>query len=67
VLADDRRAVAGGVVEVVFEEVRAAGGGDAVAVVEEALGEGLAAEGLTGVRVAAQHLADRRNRREGDR
>jgi hypothetical protein len=51
----------------VLEEVRAAGGGDAVAVVEEAQGDGLAGEGLTGVRIAAQHLADRRNRREGYR
>lgn len=63
VLADDRGAVAGGVVEVVLEEVGAAGGGDAVAVVEQALGDGFAAEGLAGVRIAAQHLVHRRHGR----
>lgn len=70
VLSHDRRAFAGGVVqmllvEVVLEEIGAAGGGYAVTVVQEALVERFAGERFTGVRVAAQHLADRRNRRVG--
>ncbi len=67
VLTDDGGVVTAGVVEVVLvevmlEEVRPAGGRDPVTVVQQSLGERLAGEGLTGPGVAAQHLADRRNR-----
>ena len=51
VLAGDGLAVA---VEMVLEEVRATGGGEPVAAVEEALGDGLAGEWFARVLVAAQ-------------
>ncbi len=63
VLASDRVAVA---VQVVLEEVVAAGGHEAVAVVEQALGHGLAGERLARVAVVAQQGADGR-RRDGYR
>ena len=49
----------------VLEEVRTVGGGHAVTVVEQALADGFAREGFTGVRVAAQDLADRWDVAEG--
>lgn len=55
VLAGDGLAVA---VQVVLEEVFAAGGGEPVAAVQQALGDAFAGERLTGGRVAAQQGAD---------
>ncbi|MCZ0972948.1 hypothetical protein O1L55_19285 [Streptomyces albulus] len=50
-LAGERGPVA---VEVVFEEVAAAGGGEEVAVVEQALGDGFAGQRCAGSVVVAQ-------------
>jgi hypothetical protein len=47
-------------VEVVLEEVRPAGGRQAVATVEEPLGDGFAGEGLARVLVAAQKRGEGR-------
>jgi hypothetical protein len=60
VLAGDGVPVGGEGVHVLLEEVRAAGGGEAVAAVEEALGDRDAGEWFAGVRVAAQEGADGR-------
>lgn len=55
VLAGEGRAVA---VEMVFEEVAAAGGGEEVAVVEQALGDGFARQRRTGAGVVAEQGAE---------
>ncbi|CAM5515693.1 hypothetical protein SBADM41S_04302 [Streptomyces badius] len=71
VLAHDRGAFAAGVVQVLLvemmlEEVGTARGGDAVSVVQQALGDRLAGERLAHARISAQHLADRGNRWTSD-